>query len=104
MSILKRMYYIRDTGKTDNESYQKYLKRTRPLTASESYEKDKMKNEKKNEKKFSKHDMLVFAETCMINLLQKPAENENTFSTISSYDLWRIKQVLSEYTTEDGKK
>jgi hypothetical protein len=57
------------------------------------------------EKKYSKNDVLVFAETCMLDLLQKPAINENTYPTIDSYDVWRIKQVLNKYKTpKNGKK
>lgn len=40
MAILKRKSFQRETGLMDEESYQEYLKKARPLTPSERYEKD----------------------------------------------------------------
>lgn len=52
------------------------------------------------EKKYSKKQMLVFTETCMLNLLStKPKISE--YSEISSYDLHRIKQVLNKFNKDE---
>jgi len=52
------------------------------------------------EKKYSKKQMLVFAETCMLNLLStKPETSE--YSEISSYDLHRIKQVFNKFNKDE---
>jgi hypothetical protein len=52
------------------------------------------------EKKFTKKQMLAFAETCMLNLLfTKPETSE--YSEISSYDLYRIKQVLNKFNKDE---
>jgi len=48
----------------------------------------------KEEKKFTKQQMLSFAETCMLKLLStKPDSSE--YPEISPLDLRRIKQVLN---------
>lgn len=41
MGILKRASFQRETGLMDEESYQAYLKRVRPMSESERYEKEK---------------------------------------------------------------
>lgn len=52
------------------------------------------------EKKYSKKQMLAFAETCMLNLLStKPETSE--YSEISSLDLYRIKQVLNKFNKDE---
>jgi len=52
------------------------------------------------EKKFSKKQMLAFAETCMLNLLTTKTETSDC-SEISSYDLYRIKQVLNKFNKDE---
>ena len=50
----------------------------------------------KEEKKFTKQQMLSFAETCMLKLLStKPDGSE--YPEISALDLRRIKQVLNYF-------
>jgi hypothetical protein len=50
----------------------------------------------KEEKKFTKQQMLSFAETCMLKLLStKPDGSE--YPEISALDLRRIKQVLNNF-------
>lgn len=56
--------------------------------------------DKNEEKKFSKKDMLLFAETCMVNLLSTKPENSE-YSEITSYDLYRIKQVLNKFCKDE---
>ena len=52
------------------------------------------------EKKFTKKQMLVFAETCMLNLLStKPETSE--YNEISAIDLYRIKQVLNKFNKDE---
>lgn len=41
MAILKRASFQRQTGLMDEESYQEYLKRARPMSESERYEKER---------------------------------------------------------------
>ena len=56
--------------------------------------------DKNEEKKFSKKDMLLFAETCMQKLLSTKPENSE-YSEITSYDLYRIKQVLNNFFKDE---
>jgi hypothetical protein len=52
------------------------------------------------EKKFTKKQMLAFAETCMLNLLSTKQETSE-YGEISSYDLYRIKQVLNKFNKDE---
>jgi hypothetical protein len=56
--------------------------------------------DKNKEKRFSKKDMLSFAETCMQKLLSTKPENSE-YSEITSYDLYRIKQVLNKFCNDE---
>ena len=54
------------------------------------------------EKKFTKKDMLLFAETCMLSLLSTKRD-ESQYSEITAVDLRRIKEVLNKFKN-DGKE
>lgn len=47
-------------------------------------------------KTFIKKDLLNFAEHCMLKLVSKKP-NENSYPEVSSYNLYRIKQILKEF-------
>ena len=51
MTILKRQSFIRDTGLTDDESYQEYLKKARPPQMTEEWYREKFKNIKNQKMK-----------------------------------------------------
>lgn len=54
----------------------------------------------KEEKKFTRQEMLSFAETCMLKLLStKPDGSE--YPEISPLDLTRIKQVLKNFNKDE---
>lgn len=54
----------------------------------------------KEEKKFTKQQMLFFAETCMLKLLStKP--NGGQYPEISPLDLRRIKKVLNHFNKDE---
>jgi hypothetical protein len=50
----------------------------------------------KEEKKFTKQQMLSFAETCMLKLLSTKPDGSK-YPEISALDLRRIKQVLNNF-------
>ena len=57
----------------------------------------------KEEKKFTKQQMLSFAETCMLKLLSTKPDGSD-YSEISSLDVRRIKKVLNDFGGDDPIK
>ena len=57
----------------------------------------------KEEKKFTKQQMLSFAERCMLNLLSTKPDGSD-YSDISSLDVRRIKKVLNDFGGDDSIK
>ena len=53
----------------------------------------------KEEKKFTKKQMLSFAETCMLKLLSTKSDGSE-YPEISALDLRRIKQVLNNFNKD----
>ncbi len=53
-------------------------------------------------KKYTKQQMLAFAEGCMLDLLS--TKKDTDLPEISSYDIVRIKQTLKKYTSEEKKE
>lgn len=57
----------------------------------------------KEEKKYTKQQMLCFAETCMLKLLSTKSDGSE-YSEISSLDLRRVEQVLNNFKEFHKKK
>ena len=57
-----------------------------------------------SKKLYTKEQMKLYAEHCMVKLLTKYPNGEDDMGELSSYDLHRIKQVLYQNKDEVLKK
>jgi len=55
-----------------------------------------------SKKLYTKEQMKLYAEHCMVKLLTKYPNGEDDMGELSSYDLHRIKQVL--YQNKDDRR
>ena len=55
----------------------------------------------KEDKLYAKNEMKLYAERCMMDLVTKYPNGDDDVGEISSYDLYRIKQILNQ--TEDDE-
>ena len=54
----------------------------------------------KEDKLYIKKQMKLYAERCMMDLVTKYPNGEDDMGEISSYDLYRIKQILNQNKNE----
>ena len=50
----------------------------------------------KGDKLYTKKQMKLYAERCMLDLVKKYPNGKDEMGEISSYDLYRIKQILNQ--------